>query len=67
MKEIEELTDKLDDNRDKDLIRKYKREAEEAKLRTNAKELEAEELRIDRDKIREEKNENMIKYSKNLE
>lgn len=49
------------------MIRKLKRKTEEAKMRANAKESEADELRRERDSLRDEKNENLIKFSKQLE
>jgi FtsZ-binding cell division protein ZapB len=46
------------------LIRRLRREVEEYKLKAQIKDQEAEDLRISRDKLRDEKNDNLLKYSK---
>jgi hypothetical protein len=64
MNEIENINEKANDLKDKETIRKLKRENDEYRQKFNQKEQECEELRRERDKCREEKNENLIKFSK---
>lgn len=55
---------KIEDNKDKETIRKLRKELDEYKIKSSSKELEADELRINRDRLRDEKNENLLKFSK---
>ena len=67
MSEIATLSDRIDDSKDKEIIRKIRKDLEEQKTRAQLKEQEADELRVQRDKLREEKNDNLMKYSKQLD
>ena len=64
MNEVSSLTEKIEDNKDKETIRKLRKELDEYKIKSSSKELEADELRINRDRLRDEKNENLLKFSK---
>lgn len=62
--QITELTKLLEDNKDKEILRRIRKDLDEYKQKSTVLDIENEELRIERDKIREEKNEMMIKFSR---
>ncbi|CAD8183514.1 unnamed protein product [Paramecium octaurelia] len=65
--QISDLTKQVEDNKDRDTIRKLRKDLEEYKLKFCATDTENEELRNERDKIREEKNDIMIKFARQLD
>ncbi|CAD8169045.1 unnamed protein product [Paramecium pentaurelia] len=65
--QISDLTRQVEDNKDRDTIRRLRKDLEEYKLKFNATDTENEELRNERDKIREEKNDIMIKFARQLD
>ncbi|CAD8080746.1 unnamed protein product [Paramecium primaurelia] len=65
--QIEELTKIIEDSKDKDVIRRLRKDLDEYKLKYNNADTENQELRIERDKIREEKNEIMIKFARQID
>ncbi|EAR86581.1 hypothetical protein TTHERM_00042690 (macronuclear) [Tetrahymena thermophila SB210] len=67
MNEIKLANEKIDDQKDKETIRKLRREVDELKQKFFQKDQECEELRRERDRCREEKNECLIKFSKQVD
>ncbi|CAD8080201.1 unnamed protein product [Paramecium primaurelia] len=65
--QILDLTRQVEDNKDRDTIRRLRKDLEEYKLKFNITDTENEELRNERDKIREEKNDIMIKFARQLD
>ncbi|CAK90421.1 unnamed protein product (macronuclear) [Paramecium tetraurelia] len=65
--QISDLTRQVEDNKDRDTIRRLRKDLEEYKLKFSATDTENEELRNERDKIREEKNDIMIKFARQLD
>ncbi|CAD8101143.1 unnamed protein product [Paramecium sonneborni] len=65
--QIEELTKIIEDSKDRDLIRRLRKDLDEYKLKFNNSDSENQELRNERDKIREEKNEIMIKFARQID
>ncbi|CAK87391.1 unnamed protein product (macronuclear) [Paramecium tetraurelia] len=65
--QIEELTKIIEDSKDRDLIRRLRKDLDEYKLKFNNADTENVELRNERDKIREEKNEIMIKFARQID
>ena len=59
--ELEQVNNQLEDNRDKELIRKLRKDVEELRQKLHLREQESEELRNERDRARDEKNELLIK------
>ncbi|CAD8186570.1 unnamed protein product [Paramecium octaurelia] len=65
--QIEELTKIIEDSKDRDVIRRLRKDLDEYKLKFNNVDSENVELRNERDKIREEKNEIMIKFARQID
>ncbi|CAD8186555.1 unnamed protein product [Paramecium pentaurelia] len=65
--QITDLTRQVEDNKDRDTIRRLRKDLEEYKLKFNITDTENEELKNERDKIREEKNDIMIKFARQLD
>jgi hypothetical protein len=65
--EIQALQTKADDRRDRELIRQLRRELEDHKRRNNDMITEQTDLRKDRDSIKMELNEEMIRHARELE
>lgn len=67
MQEIQALQERLEDTRDKDIIRILRRDLDEIKFRYDENESEMEELRREKEKLREEKNDILIKLNKQVD
>ena len=67
MQEIQSLQERLEDTRDKDIIRVLRRDLDEVKFRYDENETEMEELRREKEKLREEKNDILIKLNKQVD
>ncbi|KAL4474733.1 hypothetical protein ABPG74_001429 [Tetrahymena malaccensis] len=67
MNELKLANEKIDDQKDKENIRKLRREVDELKQKFFQKDQECEELRRERDRCREEKNECLIRFSKQVD
>ncbi|KAL4512473.1 hypothetical protein ABPG72_005475 [Tetrahymena utriculariae] len=67
MNEIKLANEKIDDQKDKENARKLRREVDELKQKLFQKDQECEELRRERDRCREEKNECLIRFSKQVD
>ncbi|KAM3147617.1 hypothetical protein pb186bvf_000424 [Paramecium bursaria] len=65
--QIIELQKIIEDNKDKELIKRIRKDLDDYKQKYTAVDNENEELRAERDKIREEKNELMIKFSRQID
>jgi len=67
MLEIQSLQERVEDTRDKDIIRALRRELDDIKFRFYENENEMEELRREKEKLREEKNDILIKLNKQVD
>jgi chromosome segregation ATPase len=67
MQEIQALQERLEDTRDKDIIRIMRRDLDEIKFRYDENETEMEELRREKERLREEKNDILIKLNKQVD
>jgi len=67
MQEIMMLQERIEDNRDKELIRNLRRELDEIKYRYDETENEMEDLRREKERLREEKNDILIKLNKQID
>ena len=67
MQEIMMLQERIEDNRDKEIIRNLRRELDEIKYRYDETENEMEDLRREKERLREEKNDILIKLNKQID
>jgi len=67
MMEIQSLQERVEDTRDRDVIRNLRRELEELRFRYGDNENEMEEIRREKEKLRDEKNDILIKLNKQIE
>jgi len=65
--ENQTLTTKLDDKRDREVIRQLRRDLDDYKRRSNDLLSETSELRKERDQVKVEKNDMMISHARELE
>jgi len=67
MIEIQTLQERVEDTREKEIIRALRRELDEIKFRYDENENEMEELRREKEKLRDEKNDILIKLNKQVD
>jgi len=65
--ENQTLTTKLDDKRDREVIRQLRRDLDDYKRRSNDLLSETSDLRKERDQVKVEKNDMMISHARELE
>lgn len=65
--ENQALLSKAEDRRDRDLVRQLRREGEESKRRVTELLGEVQEIRRERDLLKQEKGELLVKHSRELE
>jgi len=67
MLEIQSLQERVEDTRDKEIIRTLRRELDDIKFRYDENENEMEELRREKERLRDEKNDILIKLNKQVD